>query len=112
MARFNDEPSTRITTELIRMLNHPVRREALRLLHRAPDGQMGGSQLSQAMLESVGTINHHLKTLRDARVIVLCDERQVGPVKEKWHESLVSTIPTVVAVLDETEAEDALIRRG
>lgn len=68
--------------------------------------------MSQAVLESVGTVNHHLKILRDARVIALCDERQVGPVKEKWHESLVSAIPTVVAVLDETEAEDALIRRG
>jgi DNA-binding transcriptional ArsR family regulator len=112
MAHRANEASAGITTELIRMLNHPVRREALRLLHRAPHGQMGGTQMSQAMIESVQTVNNHLKILRDARAIVLCDELQVGPVKEKWHESLVSTIPTVVAVLDETEAEDALIRRG
>lgn len=106
------EPSARITTELIRMLNHPVRREALRIIHQAPDGQVGGNQLSRAITESVQSVNNHLRVLRGAHAIVICDEVRVRNAKEKWYESLVAGIPTVLSVLNETETEDAMIRRS
>jgi DNA-binding transcriptional ArsR family regulator len=112
MAHLGIGPSARITTELIQILNHPVRREALRLLHRAPNGQMGGGQIRKAMAEGVPAVGNHVRIMREAGAIVICDERPVRNVKEKWYESLVFMIPTVVAVLDETEVEDALIRRG
>jgi DNA-binding transcriptional ArsR family regulator len=112
MAHLGIGPSPRITTELIQILNHPVRREALRLLHRAPNGQMGGGQIRKAMAEGVPAVGNHLRIMRESGAIVVCDERPVRNVKEKLYESLVFTTPTLLAVLEETATEDALIRRS
>jgi DNA-binding transcriptional ArsR family regulator len=111
-SRLRSESISLITVELIRALNHPVRREALRLLHGAPDGEMSVTEMSHFMTESRQAVNQQVKVLLSARAVSIRAIRLVRNVKEKRYESLVSDTPTLVALLAETEEEDASIRVG
>jgi DNA-binding transcriptional ArsR family regulator len=102
----------RVTVALIRALGHPVRREALRLLHRVSKEGMSATDMSHAMTEDRHLVNNHLRALRKAGAVRIRTVRIIGNVKENKYVSLVSTNATLLAVLDETEAEDASIRRG
>jgi DNA-binding transcriptional ArsR family regulator len=108
---LGDKPSGRITVPLIRALSHPVRREALRLLHTPPNRVMSATEMSHVMTESRQAISKHLKVLRNAGAIAVRTVRMVRNVKETGYGSLVAAHPTLVAVLVETETEDASIRR-
>ena len=110
MANPGNEHPIRITAALIRALNHPVRREALRLLHRVPDEGMSGSQMSRVMTESVQSDNNNLRVLRKAHAIAISHVLPVSNVKEHKYESLVSSSPTVITLLADTETEDAWVR--
>lgn len=102
----------RITVALIRALGHPVRREALRLLHRVPDEGMSAADMSYVMAGGRQAINNHLRVLSSVEAVCIRTVRVVRNVKENKYVSLVSTNPTLLALLVETEAEDAPIRRA
>jgi DNA-binding transcriptional ArsR family regulator len=102
--------SERLTVALVRALAHPVRREALRLLHRVPGSEMSATEMSKAVTGSRQSINNHLKRLSKANAVCIRSVRLVRNATENRYGSLVSTNPTLLALLAETEAEDASIR--
>ena len=107
----DNEASQRVTVPLVRALAHPVRREALRLLHGLPDRVMSATEMSYVITESRQTINNHLKVLRKAGAIAIRRLRLVRNAKETGYGSLVSANQTLAVVLADTETEDASIRR-
>ena len=102
--------SRRMSATLIQALDHPSRREVLRHLHRLGKPQSANG-LSKLIDAPGTTISYHLKVLLDLGVISLESEQQVRAVFEKLFASEVSEHETVVAILADTEQEDAQLRK-
>lgn len=83
--------SERLTVALVRALDHPVRREALRLLHRVSGSDMSATEMSKAVTESRQTVNNHLKVLKEAHALCIRTVRLVRNATENRYCSLVST---------------------
>ena len=80
------------------------------MLHRVPDSDMSATEMSKTVTESRQTVNNHLKVLSEADALCIRAVRLVRNAKENRYCSLVSTNPTLLSLLAETEAEDASIR--
>jgi DNA-binding transcriptional ArsR family regulator len=96
------------TEDLIRALNHRVRRQILRVLNRSRrplsptqiEEKLGlGGKLSQ--------ISYHVTTLSAAKVISLVDEQQVRGAMEHFYVSAVSDNALVRGLLKGTQKSDA-----
>lgn len=100
----------RMSPMLIKALNHPVRREALRLLHEASEGR-SAVQLTK-FIDVAGTkLSYHLKVLSKLGAIDRAGERMVRGVAEKFFVSAVSDHTQVVTILTDTEPDDHVVRR-
>lgn len=94
---------------LIQALNHPIRREALRLLHRSAE-PMSAVQLSPFIRTVKTNVSYHLRVLADFDAVRQVDERYVRGVPEKLFASEVSAHKQVLAILADTEASDSDVR--
>lgn len=103
------EGSRRMSTALLRALDHPLRREVLRRMHgsREPQSAKG---LSKSINAPATTISYHLKVLSGLNVIKLVSERQVRAVLEKGFVSLVAEHEQVNSILADTRPCDEGIR--
>lgn len=100
----------RVSAEVLKALNHEIRREALRLLHLR-GGAASAVQLSQSIAVPTTTISYHLKVLDDAGIVALVDERRFKGFSEKFFTSTVADNALIVSVLHESEDDDDPIRR-
>jgi DNA-binding transcriptional ArsR family regulator len=100
----------RMSPMLIKALNHPVRREALRLLHETSEGR-SAVQLTQ-FIDVAGTkVSYHLKVLSNLGAITRAGERTVRGVLEKFFVSAVADHRQVISILTDTESDDDPVRR-
>lgn len=108
--RKGSKKDGRISALLLGALNHPVRREALRLLH-----QMGGpgsaGQLSKAMKADVSQVSYHLKVLNAEGVLKQVDEEKVRGATRKFFASRVSDNARLISILNDTEVDDRWLRK-
>ncbi len=99
-----------MSATLIRALNHPVRREALRLLHRSGESK-SAVQMSRSLRVSGEKLSYHLKVLAELGAVARAGERRVRGVPEKFFASEVSDHERIIAILADTERDDDAIRR-
>jgi len=97
--------------DLIRGLNHAIRRQALRALH-ASKTPMGPAQvdaklkLGNTPKERLSQISYHMKTLAQLRIISLVDEQQVRGAMEHIYASEVDDDAWVRSMLKRTQESD------
>lgn len=107
--RSRGAKSQRMSPMLIQALNHPIRREALRLLHRSA-GPRSAVQLSPFIRTVKTNVSYHLRVLADFDAVKQVDERHVRGVPEKFFASEVSDHRQILAILADTEANDSGVR--
>jgi DNA-binding transcriptional ArsR family regulator len=93
--------------DLIAALNHRTRRQMLRLLH-ADEEPLSPARMAERLDRSMSSISYHVCVLRGCRAIDLVGEQQVRGAIEHFYVSEVADNPTVLKVLEETEAEDEI----
>ncbi len=97
--------------DLIRGLNHAIRRQALRTLH-ASKTPMGPAQvdtklqLGKAPKDRLSQVSYHMKTLAQLRIISLVDEQQVRGAMEHIYASEVADDAWVRSTLKRTQEAD------
>jgi DNA-binding transcriptional ArsR family regulator len=100
-------------SDLIRGLNHPLRRQALRLLHRSkrpmsPVQIEAKLKLGKEPKEQLSQIGYHITTLAGYGLISNVGERQVRGAMEHFYRSNVSRVALVRQLLESTrEADEA-----
>jgi len=105
-------PKDRISPELLRQLNHPVRREVLRLLHEAKEPR-SPQRLSAVFCRAydVPNIAYHFRVLSKGQLVTLEYEERVRAVQEKFFVSTVSSHERVLSILADTAEDDAYVRK-
>lgn len=99
--------------DLIRGLNHPLRRQALRLLNRSkrpmsPVQIEAKLKLGKEPKEQLSRVGYHITTLAGYRLISKVGERQARGAMEHFYSSNVSRIASVRELLERTrEADEA-----
>jgi DNA-binding transcriptional ArsR family regulator len=104
------DESQRMSPPLLQALNHPIRRETLRLLHRSV-GPRSAVQLSPRIATVKTNVSYHLKVLAKFGAVERVDERHVRGAPEKLFASAVAGHRQVLAILADTEVSDDAIRR-
>lgn len=96
--------------DLIRGLNHPLRRQALRLLHRTKR-PMSPVQIEAEMKlgkpkEQLSQVGYHITTLAGYGLISKVGERQSRGAMEHFYRSNVSRVASVRQLLESTREAD------
>lgn len=92
-------------TDLIRALNHVLRRRILRLLHEAVDPS-SPVRLAKDLSESLSNVSYHVRILESFGALKKVRERQVRGAIEHFYASQVGENPSVVALLKATKDSD------
>lgn len=91
--------------ELLKALNHPLRRRILRTLHEAEEA-MSPIQLSRTLLVPVSNVSYHVRVLRDKGALSLRRTRPVRGSSEHFYASTLARNPVAVHLLESTASED------
>lgn len=91
--------------DLLRALNHPLRRRILRMLHEVGEAR-SPVELHKDLGEPLGNTSYHLKVLRDCNAVVETDSRHVRGAVEHFYASVVANSPSICEILDSTAEED------
>jgi DNA-binding transcriptional ArsR family regulator len=97
--------------ELIRALNHVLRRQILRLMHSSKE-PLSPTQIEQTLKlgskpkESLSTVSYHVGVLVDYRTVRLVDEQQRRGAMEHFYRSTVSESTWVRGLLKRTQKSD------
>lgn len=94
-----------MTPALLDALNHPIRRQLLRLLHERTTSR-SPTEMSQKMTLGLTGISYHARVLSDLDVIRLSRTGQVRGSTQHFYVSRVAKIALVDAILKKTEKED------
>jgi DNA-binding transcriptional ArsR family regulator len=97
-----------MTPALISALDHPIRREILRLLSR--DTQISPVQMKESMNVGLSALSYHARTLFEQEVIRLSSTRQVRGSTQHFYASDVGKNKLVAAILGYTEKDDGFLR--
>ena len=100
-----------ISPDLIKQLNHPIRRELLRLLHKAQKPQ-SPLQMSVSFAEAhdLQNIAYHVRVLEKGGLVRQVSERPVRGVSERFVISLVADHPQISVILADTAEDDGEVR--
>ena len=98
-----------MTPALISALDHPVRREILRLLggHDAPISPV---QMKEFINVGLSVLSYHARALFEQRVTRLSTTRQVRGSTQHFYASEVAENRMVAAILGHTEKYDSFLR--
>jgi len=107
--KSHPEGSTRMSTALLRALDHPLRREALRKMHISEVPQ-SAKALSKSIDAPATTISYHLKVLSLLNVITLVSKRRVRAALEKGFVSKIADHEQAIRILADTEGCDEALR--
>jgi DNA-binding transcriptional ArsR family regulator len=99
----------RVTGTILKALNNPRRREALRLLHRSLE-PMSAVQMAQAVKDPGRGLSHDLRALEKFGVVTLVTERKKRGATEILYESRVLGNARVELILADTEEDDVHVR--
>jgi hypothetical protein len=98
-----------MTPALIEALNHPIRRQLLRLLHEHREAQ-SPKGMSQEMTRELVNISYHARVLLDLHVIGLTRTRSVRGSIQHFYVSRVAKNNLVAVILRSTEKDDSFLR--
>jgi DNA-binding transcriptional ArsR family regulator len=98
-----------MTPALISALDHPVRREVLRLLHRH-DTHLSPIQMNEKINVGISCLSYHARTLAEQKVTRLASTMQVRGATQHFYVSKVADNELVATILNCTEKDDGFIR--
>jgi len=93
---------------LLHVLNHPIRRQILRLLHEQR-ATLSPNEMSQAIGVALPNLGFHARTLAERGVIRETRTRQVRGSVEHFYVSTVSENRLVATILSSTENDDCFL---
>jgi len=93
--------------ELISALNHPSRRQVLRLL--LDRGQrLSPVEMARELVLPLGAVSYHVKLLADRHALKPAGTRQVRGAVQRFYEVMIEDDPPIETLLEETrEADEA-----
>lgn len=97
--------------ELIRALNHRLRRQILRLLHSS-DGPLSPTQILRELElggdqgDKLSEVSYHTRVLADLNAISMVEMKMVRGTTEHFYASLVSDAAWVRGLLTQTRESD------
>lgn len=94
-----------MTPPLIHALNHPVRRQILRLLNEE-GGEASPSEMSRAMSTGLSALSFHAQVLYELNITRCTRTQQVRGAVEHFYASNVAGNELLEAILLKTEADD------
>jgi DNA-binding transcriptional ArsR family regulator len=98
-----------MTPALLEALNHPVRRQLLRLLHERRAAQ-SPLEMSHDIALGLAHVSYHVRILSDLHVVRLTRTRPVRGSTQHFYLSRVLKNELVDAILRSTEKDDRFVR--
>jgi DNA-binding transcriptional ArsR family regulator len=105
-AIVKDDAGDDTSAELIKTLNHRLRRDILRVLH-ASEGPQSPVRIAKKLDEPLSNVSYHAKMLLLRRGTALVRTRRVRGAVEHFYASRVADNQAVRALLEETRRPDA-----
>lgn len=106
MAEVSGERSRR-RIDLIRAIDHPLRRRILRLL-LDQGAQRSPVQMSKAITVPLGSASYHVRVLHRLHAVEPAGKKQVRGALQRFYRTTIEDDPPIEALLEETrEADDA-----
>jgi predicted transcriptional regulator len=101
------DSSQRVSSSLMRALEHPLRREILRMLHTSTEPR-SPNELSKRLANdlSLSGVAYHVRTLARFGVVTKVRSQQVRGSTERFYRSGVSDHIVVLTILADTQEED------
>jgi DNA-binding transcriptional ArsR family regulator len=101
----DEKPMNPDTAAVITALNHPLRRQILRVL--ATGRAASATDLSELLGVRLGNIAYHMKVLSELKVLWLASTRQVRGAQERFYRSVLNGKPKWAhTALEETRTKD------
>lgn len=105
--RDTDGGNGRRRAELISALNHPSRRQVLRLLLDRGE-RLSPVEIARELALPLGAISYQVKTLADLHALRPAGTRQVRGAQQHFYEVAIADDPPIETLLEETrEADEA-----
>lgn len=101
----------KVSPTLLECLAHPVRREALRVLHRSPVALSPAEMAKDSIDFSLAGLSHHVRVL-DRMNVVRRERVEEKVVTKSFYVSNVAENDIVVAILAATEEDDEYLARS
>jgi DNA-binding transcriptional ArsR family regulator len=99
-----------ISPALLYVLNHPIRRQILRLLHKQP-APRSPSEMSKLLAVSLTNVGFHARTLCECGVVREAKTCHARGSVEHFYASRVTGNELVAAILRGTEEDDRFLCR-
>lgn len=110
--RGADKPNGAWRADLIKAIDHPLRRRMLRLLGDREE-PLSAVQMADELDFSLSVTAYHMRILYELRAIARAGRRQVRGALQRFYKSRVKDDPPIEALLEETrEVDDAESRTG
>jgi DNA-binding transcriptional ArsR family regulator len=108
LMHLDEKPMNPDTAAMITALNHPLRRQILRVL--ATGRAASATELSELLGIRLGNIAYHMKVLSELKVLWLASTRQVRGAQERFYRSVLNGQPTWAhTALEETRTKDEAV---
>lgn len=103
------EPGREMSPALLVILNHPIRREILRLLQG--QAELSPSQMAITIEAGLPNLSFHARALEERNVTRCIRTRRVRGATEHFYASNVTENSLVATILSSTREDDAFLRR-
>lgn len=103
------QPEREMSPALLVILNHPIRREILRLLNGQTE--LSPSQMAAAIDAGLPNLSFHARALEERNVTRCTRTRRVRGATEHFYASNVVENRLVATILSGTREDDAFLRR-
>lgn len=103
--RRGQDPDDDWDSNLIRALNHRIRRRILRVLQTA-DGPRSPARIAEVLGVPLSNVSYHIKVLVDFQTVKMVDEQQGLGNIQHFYESIVKDNATIHALLETTRETD------
>lgn len=94
---------------LLVILNHPIRREILRLLHG--QAELSPTQMANSIDAGLPNLSFHARALEERNVTRCTRTRQVRGATEHFYASNVTENRLIATILSSTQEDDAFLRK-
>jgi DNA-binding transcriptional ArsR family regulator len=104
------KPNGAWRADLIKAIDHPLRRRVLRLLGDR-DEPLSPAQMAEELDFSLSMTAYHIRILYELRAVARAGRRQVRGALQRFYKSKVKDDPPIATLLEETrEVDDAKSR--
>lgn len=100
-----DKPDGQWRADLIKAIDHPLRRRMLRLLNEREE-PLSSMQMAEELGISLSITAYHVRILHELRAVVRAGKRQVRGALQRFYKSKVEADPPIETLLEETREVD------